>query len=355
MSSSKNFTQEQGLVRQLTDKGWFANPAGIEGHVVLVLERRGKEGTVLHCSLKPGETLRLDERLFGRYEAYAVDIRKGLSFPISSEFPTAEPIRTVSLRCNVRYRVVEARKVALYAADPLGALRDRVIANLNQQLARYPMEQVTGDLCVKIVTGVGYQDDLGLAVEGADVLELSLDRKVVSHLGEQEDLRHQIEIEEIRRAADLDARMREEQVQMRIQQMWVDGIDLRNPNALMRQHPELISQVIERLDQRDRLIFEQQFAYEDDRREMLKRIINAYVEQELSEGGVLDLDALARFVEERLVPPGLKAEKREKTGVGFGESLDALPGRIEFGGEKGGTLDKEERIEFGEPEELGER
>jgi hypothetical protein len=352
MARSSSFTYEQGLLRQLTEKGWFANPAGIEGHVVLVLERRGKDGTNLHCILQPGEALRLDERLLGRYEAYAVDIRQGRSFPVSGQFAAADSLRNVSLRANVRYRAIDARKVALETVDPLGALRDMVIATLGEQLARYPMGQITRDLCTKIIASVGYQEHLGLTVEGADILEFSHDQKVIDRMAEHEDLRHQIATGELQQQAEIGARVRQEQAEMQIQQMWIEGVDLRDPNALMRQHPELVPNIVERLDQRDRLIFERQFAFEADRREVLKGIINAYVQQELSEGGVLDLDALARFVEERLGAPGLTAGTgTEQQRIGFGESLDSLPGRIEFGEETGEAASDQKRIEFGEPGE----
>ena len=48
---SDNFTQEHGLIEEITSKGWFANPAGRQGYEVIVLENKGDGGTRLYLSL----------------------------------------------------------------------------------------------------------------------------------------------------------------------------------------------------------------------------------------------------------------------------------------------------------------
>lgn len=352
MARSNSFTFEQGLVKRLTDTGWFANPAGIEGFVVFVLERRGREGNRVHCTLQPGETLRLDERLFGRYEAYAVDVRVGRSFPISGQFDTAELNRSITLSGSVTYRVIDPRKVAVGTVDPLDTLRNKVIAALGEKLVEYPQGQVTRSLCAKIIAGAGYQEQIGLAVEGADILEFAHDQGVVGRLAEREDLQHRIEVERMENEAQLAAEMRQEQQDLEIQKMWVSELDLRDPNVLMRQHPNLIPDVIARLDERDRMYLQQHLALEEDKRQMLNHIVKAYVQQEMNEGGVIDLDALARFVEERLRAPGLPGESESgQKRIGFGETIEGSSGRIEFGDEEGGAPQNPKRIVFDEPYE----
>ena len=130
---SDNFTREHKLVEEIVSQGWFTSPAGRQGYEVIVLERVGDGGTRFYHNLKPGETLRFSERVFGKFIALAVDVRYARSFPIEGQFAARERGRFVTLKANVRYRVTDARVVAMETLDPLGALRDKVIAVLNRR------------------------------------------------------------------------------------------------------------------------------------------------------------------------------------------------------------------------------
>lgn len=171
---SDNFTQQHKLVERITSGGWFTNPSGRQGYEVIVLQQTGNGGTRYYCSLKPGETLHFGERLFNKFIVLAVDIRHARSFQIEEEFQIRQEDYRVRLRINVRYRVMDPRIVALETVDPLGELRDKVIASLNRELSRLPKEYITPGFIEGSIREIGPVPQLGLLAEDAEVIEFVL-------------------------------------------------------------------------------------------------------------------------------------------------------------------------------------
>lgn len=214
---SNNFTYEHKLIESISSQGWLANPAGRQGYEVILLQQVGDSGTRFYCSLKPGETLRVSERLLGKFTALSVDVRHARSFPITGKFSAQERGRKVELRANVRYRVTDAKVVAMETVDPLGELRDRVIATLNRELLRYSESEITPTLVERIIRQVGPVPHLGLTVEDAETLEFSADSRHTGRLTEEEDLAHELRLNHIRQEADLASQSRQNDSRIRWQ------------------------------------------------------------------------------------------------------------------------------------------
>src|SRR6266540_5901563 len=161
---TENLTRQHGLVQEITNKGWFANPAGKQGYEVILLERVGDGGTRFYHSLKPGETLRVAERLLASYIALQVDMRHARAFPVSGLFNTVDRGKKVTLELNVRYHVTNAQIIAIDTVDPLGELQSKILATLNRELLVYAERDVNPLVIESIVQNVGQFSHLGLTV-----------------------------------------------------------------------------------------------------------------------------------------------------------------------------------------------
>lgn len=339
-----NFTQAQGLVSPITSQGWFANPAGIEGHEVIVLEKRGDGGSRFYCSLKPGQTLSFGERVFNKFQVFSVDMRYARSFSIEGQFATRERGRKVGLKLNVRYRVTDAKVVAMDAADPLGALRDKVVATLHREVARYPEEQIDPSLIEKIVRGVGPVPDLGLIVEDAEILEFNADKRVDNTILEIENAEHTIKLDEIKRRAELKAKQEINEADIRVRQDRHTGLNLGDINVLMQEYPNLIPQVLETLASRDQRAFEAQTA-------MITPVIAAYIAQQRDKDEDIDPEEVANIIRRSLATnsrPQLPGTEPKQIVWGDENNKASEPERppIKFEEEKKDQGDK--RIRFGD-------
>jgi hypothetical protein len=65
------------------------------------------------------------------------------------------------------------------AIDPLGKLRDKVIATLNRRLAAYSENEVNPMFIEEIIRSVGRVHELGLKVEDAEVIEFTPNIRLV--------------------------------------------------------------------------------------------------------------------------------------------------------------------------------
>lgn len=349
---TSNFTYSEKLIYQLSDSGWFANPAGIEGHEVIVLEQVASQGTRYYATLRPGGTLRLGDRIFGRYKAYAVDMRSGRSFGVEREFATVEGNRTVKLKANVRYHVLDSKRVALYSADPLGELRDKVIATLARELARWPQKGVTHQVCEDIIRSIGYVESLGLNVDGADVLEFGGDQTVAGRHAEVEQVEHELDVRRRRELADIETAERKARAELQLNQERIDGIDLRNPNALMHMYPDTINAILQMLSQQQVAALNSQTASQDAARKLIAEAIGGYMRQQ-HEAEQLDPNAIAEMVRKQLLSPGVGGGAPGIGQITFGDAgaPGLLPGRIDFGeGAASGTSESklDKRIQFGD-------
>lgn len=195
---TENLTQQHGLVREITNRGWFANPAGKQGYEVILLKRVGNGGTRFYHSLKPGQTLRIVERLLSSYIALEVDMRHARAFTVSGSFNTRHSGRNVTLELNVRYHVSDARIVAMETVDPLGELRDKVISALNRELITYSERDINLALIDKIVMNIGQVPHLGLVIEDLDVVKFEKDsseeEREQKYITELQDAEHSIHL-----------------------------------------------------------------------------------------------------------------------------------------------------------------
>lgn len=298
---AENFTYSQGLVTSITNKSWYVNPAGIEGKEVVLLKRVGDRGSRFYCSLKPGQTLRFDERLFSTYEALEVDMRQGRMFQISGNFPTRDRGRKVSVNVNVRYHVTSAEFLVLKVADPLGELRDKVVAALNRDLASYPEGQINASLIEKIVRNVGPVPHLGLAIDDADVMGFEQDSGVTEHVKRMGQTRADIEFQELKQSADLTSKEKQQKAELLARQLQNDAdilmrrarhdnISLTDINVLMHEHPDLINQIFSHFASRDQAVLQSQIT-------LMAPVIAAYIDQKKEDGGTIDPDEIAKIIQ----------------------------------------------------------
>jgi len=293
---STNFTYEHKLIENISSQGWFANPAGRQGYEVILLEQVGDGGTRFYYNLKPGETLRFSERMFGKFSALCVDIRHARAFPIEGKFSARERGRMVYVRANVRYRVTDAKVVAMETVDPLGELRDRVIARLNRELVRYAEAEITPTLIEQMIRQIGPVSHLGLTVEDAEVLEFSSDTGVTKLVNEEENLERDLRLNRMRDQAALDSDSNKNTARIRWQKERQEAINLTDINALMHQYPDLVPGIINTFADRERRLLEA-------RATILGPVIKAYIDQQQAVDGDVDPARLVQIMREVLAAP----------------------------------------------------
>jgi hypothetical protein len=330
---TENFTQAQGLIKVITSEGLLANPAGIEGFKVIVLEKVGNQGTRYYCTLEPGQTLRFAERLFTKYEALAVDVRYGRSFQISGQFSTRERGRKVTVRATMRYHVTDAGILALKSVDPLGELRDKVVAVLNRDLTQYPEAQINASLVEKIIRNVGPTPHLGMIIEDADVMEFSQDAGVTNATVQVDGVQQEINIQEMRDQANRSSQARNNDLDIKMRQARHDNIQLTDINVLMHEHPNLLPAIFQHFASRDQAITSAQLT-------LMAPVIQAYISQKSEEGAPIDPDELAKLIGRTMnVKPGLQGSMETPKQISWGSNPDVnLPPerpQVIFGDDKG--------------------
>ena len=294
-----NFTHEHGLIEEITSKGWFANPAGRQGYEVIVLENKGAGGTRFYAALKPGETLGFGERLMGKFSARAVDIRHARSFPVQGEFGARERGRKVYLKANVRYRVIDARIVAIEAVDPLAELRDKVIATLNRELSRFSEAEITPGVVEKVIRSVSLVPHLGLQVDDAEVLEFRADPRITGQVVGREDLDYNTSFSGARQQAELEGQRRQHEHDLARRQAAHEAINLTDINVLLHEHPEMAPAVFAAFNERERAML-------DARMSVLAPAIEAYLDRRRRDGDDIDPREVVRIMEEAIRPASLQ-------------------------------------------------
>lgn len=299
---TENLTREHQLVNEISTQGWLANPAGRQGYEVIVLEKIGEGGTRFYCSLKPGETLRFGERLFGKYTMLAVDIRHARYVTVEGQFATYERGHKVSLKAKVRYRVVDARVVAMDTIDPLGELRDKVIATLNRELVRHREANITPATIEQIIRSVGTIPHLGLTIEDAEIITFTSDSRLTQQTMAEENLTHELSLGERREQATLDietrraeaaleAQRRTREDDLRWRQEQQQAIDLTNINSLMHEHPELVQQVFGTFASRDERLLAARLS-------LAEPVIKDYITRQQEIDGEIDPNEIARLMQQ---------------------------------------------------------
>jgi len=290
---SENLTRQHDLVKEITNKGWFANPAGKQGYDVILLERVGDRGTRFYHSLKPGETLRIAERLLSSYIALEVDMRHARAFSVIGEFITRDRGKKVSLNLNVRYHVSDARIVAMETVDPLGELYSKVVATLNRDLQNYPEREVSPTLIERIVQSIGDVPHLGLTVEDVETITFSSDSRITNYVLEEENVQHSITLDAAKRRASLIAQAEEEEASLQIKSKRHSTINLSNLNVLLQEHPEVIPQVLATFSQREQKMLDAKIG-------VVQGSIQAYIAQQTENDGEIDPREIGNMLRDAL-------------------------------------------------------
>jgi hypothetical protein len=168
---AESLTRQHQLIMEINDREWLKNPAGWDGYTLILAKKVGGGGLHFERQLLPGERLKWYERLFGHSTVLAVDTRPARFFTIEKQFVTQERSCEVGLKANIRYRVTNPRVVALEIFDSLGRLHDKVIARLIHFLAQYSEINITPKLIENIICGIGRVPELGLRVDGAEIID----------------------------------------------------------------------------------------------------------------------------------------------------------------------------------------
>lgn len=279
ISESQNLTREQKLVQEIPLKGWLKNPAGRQGYAVIVLEQVGDGGTRFVRSLAPGQTLELKERWKSKFIVLAVDVRHGRSFPVGGQFHTLERGCTVTVQAKVRYIVTNPQIVAMEMVDPLGALRDKVISTLNDELARHSESTVNPSLIRRVICGVGKIPYSGLQIEDAEVLEFKRDSRITQQAIEEGDVRHKISIDTIQRDAEM--------------------VDLTDVKVFLNRYPELAEKVFTMFATRDQYLLQE-------RMNAVKPAIQAYIEQKREIEAYVDPEVILDLLNAAATPPSVR-------------------------------------------------
>jgi|GEM_PF-1618836 len=293
---SGNLTFQQQLVQDLPLSGFLSSgkPVGRQGFAVIVVERIGT-GFQYYCTLAPGDTLRVSERMFGKFSAYIVDMRSARILDINEQIPTANPLIKVRVTARVLYGVADAKRVALEVEDPLAKFRDRIVGILRRELSQLTHQKINELVCERAIYGVGTVSHLGLAVEGVDLITVEHDSRVIkgleqraeldynTNLGRDVDddsfkrtLRKQQQEQELKKQqleGELYLKQLQQQAEMQAQRAAIDGFDLTNVNTLLHLRPELTQEIITRLSERERHDFDHDNAY----RNRLLSVIDTYI------------------------------------------------------------------------------
>lgn len=290
---AENLTRQHGLVHEITNKDWFANPVGKQGYDVILLERVGNGGMRFYHSLKPGETLRIAERLLSNYIALEVDMRHARAFPVSGSFNTSDRGKKVTLELNIRYHVSNAQIVAMETDDPLGELQSKVNAILNRDLQGYSERDITSATIERIVQGIGQVPHLGLTVEDVEIISFSSDSRIDSYVVEEENVQHSTAIEAAKRRARIEAQSELEDADLQIKSKRHNTINLSNLNVFLHEYPELIPQVLATFSQREQKML-------DAKIEVVQSIIQAYIAEQAGNDGEIDPRKIGNILRDAL-------------------------------------------------------
>ena len=248
---NKNLTQEYKLVEEITNKSWFANPAGRQGYEVVLLQIIGDGGTRYYTSLGPGQTLSFTERLVGNFSAMAVDIRRARSFDVSGAFDTNDRGRKITFNARVQFHVTDARIVAMETVDPLGELHAKVVSALNRNLQRYSEQNINTIMIENIIKEVGSVPMLGLEIDGADVQDFTKDERLTQRIVTKEDTLHELEMQDVLNRAKIQAENLEHNADLERRNKLHTSIDLSNMNVFLHENPKLIPQVLAVLSEKE--------------------------------------------------------------------------------------------------------
>lgn len=346
---AENLTRQHNLVHEITNKGWFSNPAGKQGYDVILLERVGDGGTRFYHLLKPGETLRLAERLLNSYIALEVDTRHARAFPVSGSFNTRDRGKKVSLELKIRYHVTDSRIVAMETVDPLEELQSKVVSILNRDLQGYSERDITVTLIERIVQGIGQVPHLGLTVEDVEVMSFTSDSRITNQVVEEENVQHSISIDSLKRRADILSQSELEDASIANKTKRHDAINLGNLNVLLHEYPGVLPQILEKFSQREQTILNAKIGVVQDS-------IQAYIAQQSQIDGEIDPREIGNILRDAIsnTPPQLQSSS-DLPQISWGDDVIPqsskdinIPDEKDVKEKKSKPAKKSPRITFGE-------
>ena len=339
-----NLTFEQKLIEELPLSGFMSagKPVGREGFEVIVVERIGT-GNRFYCTLAPGDTLRISERMFGAYYAYIVDMRPARLLQISEQFPTVNPLIKVKVTAKVLYRALNARRLATEVEDPLGKFRDRILGTLRRELGQMPHPKVTETACEHIIAGVGIVQTYALAVEGIDYIVVEQDEQVLRGVQQRGSLEYQrglgqeLEEESHRQAlrkqaqeaelkrrqlqAQLEADAMQQDHTVELQRRQIEALNLRDLNTLLHIRPELTQEIFLRLSEREQQDFRVRLEHDAAFSNRMLQVLDNYIRNNED----ANPDDMIRLIRE-----ASQQSSNLNHRIAFG-SQPPPPGRITFG------------------------
>lgn len=237
------FTRLENLVQDISLEGRLAAPEGQEGFAVVVLKKT-RNGSRYHRTLNAGDRLDLSERMIGQYTGLAVDLRAGRCFSIARNFDVFERGRSIYVEAKIRYRVMNVETVAVGHFDPLGELRDKVIATLNRELALHKEATIKPRMIEELIRSVGQVSQTGLMVEDAELINFENDRSVTDIILDEEHWQRAQE----RQQQEFEASLYQENIladaELERLQKKINAINLTNPNHLMHFDNNIIPKII---------------------------------------------------------------------------------------------------------------
>jgi len=175
---NSNLTIESGLIKEITSQSFIVNPSGKEGFEVILIEKVGKDKTRFYASLKPGESLTISERLFGKFEAIVVDMRLRIqNFQDAILLPKIN--KHLFIDVQIAYRVIDAKKIALELVDPIRDLHEIIFSTLSRKLEDFEESEITSKVIAEIILDTERINTLGLKVIKVKV-EISFPSKEVT-------------------------------------------------------------------------------------------------------------------------------------------------------------------------------
>jgi hypothetical protein len=297
---SDNFTRSEGLIKEVSIKGWLSSPGGQQGFEVVVLEKTGGGGTRFYRILKPGESLDLKQRLLSNYIALAIDVRLGRFFKIERAFPVYERGFNVYIEAKVRYRVTDVATAALNHVDPLGELRDKVTSTLIRELAKHREASVGPDTIQGLICSVGNIPQIGLMVDDAEIISFKsdagvtkaiVDNKVLDHTlsVKEKQVRAELALKKLQADAERDIKAADQETDLDLTRKKISAINLTDINTLMQLYPDMIPQVFSTFTDRQKQLLGM-------RQGLVTQAVTAYIEGQKAVKGDVDPHQIAQIM-----------------------------------------------------------
>ena len=196
----------EGLIQVLSVERFQSKPRAGSNTAVVVMEQSGL-ALRHYCTLLPGqETLSIGERMWGKFVCYVVDMGER-ELHIDQSFLTYDRVASVRVQAEVVYQVVDAERVAIRVEDALKSLNTELLALLEREIVRLPLEQVTAELLEGYLKRESprLEGRLGIAVERARI-RVEWDEKLLAQRAEDAKRRRdrQLEDEQRRRQQSLE-------------------------------------------------------------------------------------------------------------------------------------------------------